>query len=108
MANFPGPISAGSYIPLIGRPKLSDGPLLPSELAVALLARMEAAVAQGADFASPVSVELLVVATALRDLVNLRERVALAMLENTEEAWGRVVPLLTFAEPPPTTAGTKL
>jgi hypothetical protein len=108
MANFPGSLSAGPHIPLIGRPKLSDAPLLPPELAAALLNRMEVAVAQGADFASPVSVELLIVATALRDLVNLRESVALAMLENTEDAWGRVVPLLTFAEPPQARPGTKL
>lgn len=108
MANFLGSFSAGPHIPLIGRPKLSDAPLLPPELAQALLARMEAAVAQGADFASPVAVELLIVATALRDLVNLRESVALAMLENTEDAWGRVVPLLSFAPSPPTASGTKL
>jgi hypothetical protein len=87
----------GAYptnIRLIGSPRLADAPLLPPELAQALLTRMEAAIGQGAAFSSPVTVELLVLGTALRDLVNLREAVTTAMTQNTEDAWSRIIPLL--------------
>jgi len=59
-------------IPLIGAPKLSDAPLLPDAVLVAYLRPLSEALEQGADFNSPVSAELLILATALRDLGALR------------------------------------
>lgn len=63
-----------SSIPLIGAPKLSDAPLLPNDVLDAYLGPLLQGVAAGAPFSQPVQVELLVLATALRDLKNLRAR----------------------------------
>lgn len=62
-------------VPLIGAPKLSDSPPLPDEVIHAYLQPLEQAISQGASFAQPVTVELLVLATALRDLRDLRAAV---------------------------------
>lgn len=62
-------------IPIVGAPKLSDAPPLPDDVIHAYLQPMEQLIAQGASYAQPVQVELLVLATALRDLRDLRAAV---------------------------------
>lgn len=65
--------SAG--VPLVGAPKLSDAPPLPDQMIPPYLQGINQALAQGASFAQPVQVELLVLGTALRDLQALRQAV---------------------------------
>jgi len=59
-------------LPLIGGPKLSDAPLLPDDVIVAYIDPLQKCIAGGASYAQPVTLELLVAATALRDLHDLR------------------------------------
>jgi|TARA_R110000751_G_scaffold47236_3_gene105848 hypothetical protein len=65
-----------SGIPLIGAPKLSDAPALPDDVLKAYLQPIEEGISHGASFSQPVTLELLVLGTALRDLRDLRAAVA--------------------------------
>tara|TARA_Y100001973_G_scaffold82628_1_gene122205 strand:+ start:391 stop:738 length:348 start_codon:yes stop_codon:yes gene_type:complete len=66
----------GGGVPVIGAPKLSDAPLLPDEVLAKFIPVFEEALAQGASYAQPVQIELLILATALRDLRDLRAAAA--------------------------------
>jgi hypothetical protein len=65
----------GGGVPVIGAPKLSDAPLLPDEVLAKFIPVFEEALRQGASYAQPVEIELLILATALRDLRDLRAAV---------------------------------
>jgi len=66
----------GGGVPVIGAPKLSGAPLLPDEVLAKFIPVFEEALAQGASYAQPVQIELLILATALRDLRDLRAAAA--------------------------------
>jgi hypothetical protein len=91
-------------VPLIGQPKLADAPLFPPDLLAGYLQRMEQALAQGAAFNSPVTVELLILGGALRDLHKLRTSLMQALQASPEEAaarWNAVYAQLPELAPAP-------
>jgi hypothetical protein len=95
-----------STVPLIGGPKLSDAPLIPDSVIGAYLGPLAQGIASGASFAQPVTLELLIIATALRDLQNLRA--AVTTLKRSDQnpaeyskAWQGILALLPEADPLP-------